>query len=58
MIPTTPWEVPFKAISRWLGIESSRDIKEVYSSICNFDSMNLTEPKSIISNSLTLSALV
>ena len=54
MIPTTPWEVPFRAIARWLGIESSSDMEEVCPNLRNFDSISLDDPELILSNSLTI----
>merc|ERR1719296_600071 len=53
MIPTTPWEVPFTAIARWLGIQSSSDIEKVCPNIVNFDSVSLADPESMMSNSIT-----
>merc|ERR1712151_188978 len=54
MIPTTPWEVPFRAIARWLGIEGSSDMEEVCPNLRNFDSISLDDPELILSNSLTI----
>merc|ERR1719416_145840 len=53
MIPTTPWEVPFTAIARWLGIQGSSDIEKVCPNIVNFDSVSLADPESMMSNSIT-----
>ena len=53
MIPTTPWEVPFRAIARWLGIESS-GIDEVCPNLHNFDSISLTEPDMIFNEILSI----
>jgi len=54
IIPTTPWEIPFAAVARWLGIESSSDIEQVCPNLRNFDSMSLTDPESVMSNALTI----
>lgn len=42
MIPTTPWEAPFRGIASWLGIKES-DMDEVCPNLHNFNSSHLIE---------------
>ena len=43
MIPSTPWETPFRGIARWLGIKESRML-EVCPNLNHFNSTYLVEP--------------
>ena len=42
MIPTTPWEAPFRGIALWLGISDS-NMDEVCPNLPNFNSSHLIE---------------
>jgi len=46
MIPSTPWEAPFRGIASWLGIGTG-DMLEVCPNLPNFDSTYLIDPERI-----------